>query len=126
MESGIGVLKEKFGVDRSDLMFQFYKNWMEFFFLVLMIIGLLVALASPSAAISYAIAFVSGVFAGRLIYERKDKIKFPYFIIIAGFAVGYLLGIYYGNRKIVIILFVIGAVLSYKLYDKKILKDAKY
>lgn len=99
---------------------------MEFFFLVLMIIGLLVALASPSAAISYAIAFVSGAFAGRLIYERKDKIKFPYFIIIAGFAAGYLLGIYYGNRKIVIILFVIGAILSYQLYDKKILKDTRY
>jgi len=107
-------------------MFDLHKNWMEFFFLVLMIIGILIALASPSAIISYAIIFLSGIFAGRLIYERRNKIQFPYFMIIAGFVIGYLIGIYYGSRRIVIALFVIGAILSYKLYDKKILRDIKY
>ncbi|MBI2649763.1 hypothetical protein HYX04_00440 [Candidatus Woesearchaeota archaeon] len=47
-------------------------------------------------------------------------------MIIAGFAIGYFIGVYYGSRKIVIALFVIGAILGYKLYDKKILKDTKY
>lgn len=107
-------------------MFEFYKNWMEFFFLVLMIIGILIALSAPSAVISYIIIFISGIFAGRLIYERKNKIQFPYLMIIAGFVIGYLLGVYYGSRRIVIVLFVIGAILSYKLYEKKILKDIKY
>ena len=99
---------------------------MEFFFLAVMIIGILIALSSPSAFISYIIAFLAGIFAGRLIYERKGKTSFPYIIIIAGFAIGYLLGIYYGSRWVAIILLVIGAVLSYKLYDKKILRDVKY
>lgn len=107
-------------------MFQFYKNWMEFFFVGLMIIGALIALLAPSAIISYAISFISGMFGGRLIYERKNKIRFPYLIIIAGFFIGYLIGVYYGNRKIVITLFVLGAILSYKLYDKKILKDIRF
>ena len=91
-----------------------------------MVIGFITALLAPSAIISYFIAFVSGMFAGRLIYERKNKIQFPYFMIIAGFVIGYLIGVYYGSRRIVILLFVIGAVLSYKVYDKKVLKDTRF
>ena len=107
-------------------MSEFYRIWFEFFFLALVVIGILVALSSPSAAISYIVIFLSGIFAGRLVYERKNKIQFPYFMIIAGFVIGYLIGIYYGSRRVVVALFVIGAVLSYKVYDKKILKDVKY
>lgn len=110
----------------GEFMFEFYKNWMEFFFIVLMILGILVALASPSAVISYFIIFLVGMFAGRLIYERKNKIQLPYFLIIAGFVIGYLIGVYYGNRRLMIILFVIGTILSYKLYDKKILRDVRF
>lgn len=107
-------------------MFEYYRSWMEFWFFVLMIIGLLIALSAPSAVISYAIAFISGIFAGRLIYEKKDKIQFPYFMIIAGFVIGYMIGVYYGSRRVVIALFVIGALLSYKLYNKKILRDTRF
>ena len=107
-------------------MFDLHKNWMELFFLVLMVIGIFVALSAPSAIISYAIIFLSGMFAGRLIYERKNKIQLPYFMIIVGFVIGYLIGVYYGSRIIVIALFVTGAVLSYKMYDKKILRDIRF
>lgn len=107
-------------------MFDFHKNWMEYFLLLITLIGIFTALLAPSAIISYIIIFLSGIFAGRLIYERKNKIQFPYFMIIAGFVTGYLIGVYYGNRRIVIALFVIGAILSYKLYDKKILKDIRF
>ena len=109
-----------------SLMFEFYKNWMEFLFMVLMVLGILIALLAPSAAVSYIIIFLSGMFAGRLIYERKDKIQLPYFMIIAGFVIGFLLGVYYGSRRIVIALFVIGVIVSYKLYEKKILRDTRF
>lgn len=107
-------------------MFELYKNWMEFFFVALIVIGIVIALSAPSAIISYAIIFISGIFAGRLIYERKGKMKFPYIMIIAGFVAGYLIGAYYGNRAIVIGLFAAGAMLSYKLYDKKFLNDTRF
>ncbi len=107
-------------------MFDYHKNWMEFWFLVLMIIGILIALSAPSAVISYFIIFLAGMFGGRLIYERKNKMQFPYIMIIAGFVIGYLIGVYYGSRRIVIVLFVIGAILSYKLYEKKILRDTRF
>ena len=107
-------------------MLQFYKNWTEFFFFIVMIIGLFVALAAPSAVVSYAIVFLCGTIAGRLIYEVKDGIKLPYLIIIAGFVLGYLIGVYYGSRTIVIALFVISSILTYKLYEKGILKDTRF
>ena len=58
-------------------MFAFYKDWMEFFFLVIVIAGLLAAFFAPSAAIGYILVFISGIFAGRLIYERRNKHVFP-------------------------------------------------
>ena len=107
-------------------MFDLLKNWVELLFLTLMIIGILIALSAPSAIISYIIIFLSGMFAGRLIYERKNKITFPYLLIIIGFVLGYLLGVYYGSKRVTIALFILGAVISYRLYDKKILRDVKY
>ncbi|MBI2652512.1 hypothetical protein HYX00_03510 [Candidatus Woesearchaeota archaeon] len=107
-------------------MFEFYKNWMEFFFLVLMVIGLIVALVTPSAVIGYILVFLSGFFAGRVLYERRNNIIFPFFIIIAGFVIGYLAGMRYGERTIAAISFVIGAIVSYKLYSKKILRDIRF
>ena len=107
-------------------MFDFYKNYWEFLFFVLAVIGIVVALLAPSAVISYVVIFLSGIFAGRLIYSRKNKVQFPYFMIIAGFVIGYLIGVYYGSKMIVALLFVVGAIIGYKLFDKKILKDTKY
>ena len=75
-------------------MSEFYRYWMEFFFVVLMILGIVVALASPSAVISYSTIFIVGMAAGRLLYMRKHNIQLPYFLIIAGFVLGYLIGAY--------------------------------
>ena len=104
----------------------FYKDWMEFFFLALAVAGIAIALFVPSAAISYATIFVSGLFAGRVIYERKGKIQFPFFVIISGFLIGYLIGNYYGSRKLLVVIFIAGAVASYCLYDNNIIKDTRF
>ena len=106
--------------------FSFYKNWMELFLLLDMVIGLVLALLIPSAALSYILIFLSGFFAGRLVYERKSKIVFPYIVITATFLIGYLIGMRYGNRIVVFLLFLIGAILSYKLFDRGILKDFRF
>lgn len=107
-------------------MFEYYRHYMEFWFLVLIVAGLLLALLVPSAAISYLFVFFSGVFAGRLIFERKSKIILPYFVIIAGFMLGYLIGIRYGNWIVALVSFLIGAVFSYNLFDRRILKDTRF
>jgi len=104
----------------------FFKSWPEFFFFVLMVIGVIVSLAAPSAIISYFIIFVSGMMAGRILYFRKHNLHYAYFLIIVGFLIGYVIGSYYGSRKIVVLLFVIGGFLSYYLYKNKILKDTLF
>jgi len=101
----------------------FFKSWAEFFFFVIMIVGFIIALFTPSAFISYIVVFLSGMIGGRLLYLRKGKLSFPYYLILAGFLVGYVIGTYYGSRMIVIVLFVTGILFSYHLFNKGYLKD---
>ena len=107
-------------------MFEFYKDYMEFFFIVLIAAGLILALIAPSAVISYILILLSGLAAGRLVYERKNKILLPYLIIIAGFLVGYLIGMRYGDRTVVVEAFLIGSAFSYYLFEKKVLNDTRF
>jgi hydrogenase/urease accessory protein HupE len=106
----------------------FFKSWAEFFFFVLMIIGFIVALwaTSFSAVISYIVVFLSGMIGGRLIYERKKNLPFPYYIIIIGFLIGYVLGTYYGSRQVIVVLFVLGILFSYHLHNKGYIRDVPY
>ena len=106
----------------------FFKNWAEFFFFAVMVAGLIVALwaTSFSAVISYIVVFLSGMIGGRLLYDRRKKLTFPYYLIIIGFLIGYVIGTYYGSRKVVIILFVLGVLLSYHLHKKGYIRDVPY
>ena len=104
----------------------FDKDWMESYFLVLMVVGIAVALASPSVFISYVIIFIAGFFGGRIIYGRRNKIKFPYLVIIGGFLIGYLIGAYYGSTITYAILFALGGIAGFKIYEKRIISDTKY
>ena len=106
--------------------FDFFKNWVELFFFVLMVIGIIIAVSAPSAVISYTVIFLSGFMAGRILYFRKKKLKAAYYILIIAFLIGYLLGSYYGSRKIIIILFFIGALLSYYLFEKGVFRDLPF
>jgi len=104
----------------------YHKNSAEILFFVLLVIGFIISLFSGSAIISYLIIFITGMMAGRLIFERKGKLKFAYYLITIGFLIGYILGAFYGNRNITIILFILGALLSYYLHDRKIIKTTQY
>ena len=104
----------------------FFRNWAEIIFFVLLIIGFLFSLAAPSAVLSYITIFAAGMMAGRLIYERKQKLQFPYYLIIIGFLIGYLIGARYGNWQVIIVLFVLGSLLSYYMHDKGIIRDVRY
>ena len=106
----------------------FFKSWAEFFFFVVMVVGFIVAIwaSSFSAFISYIVVFLSGMIGGRLLYDRKKKLSIPYYLILAGFLIGFLLGTYYGSKAVIIVLFVLGILFSYHLYNKGYLKDLPY
>lgn len=104
----------------------FFKNWAEFFFFVVMVIGFIIAMIAPSAVISYFVIFLSGMIGGRLLYDRRKKLTFPYYLIMIGFLIGYVIGTYYGSRKVVIILFILGILFSYHLHKKGYIRDVPY
>ena len=88
-----------------------------------MVLGMAIAVLVPSAVIAYAIIFLYGLFAGRLIYERTHRFMFPYLVIISGFVIGFMIGMYHGSSIVAIILFLCATVLSYKLHKEKIIKN---
>jgi len=105
--------------------FTFFKDWGEFMFFVLLVIGFILSLAAPSAVISYIMVFILGIMSGRLLYDRKNKLVFPYFLIITGFILGYILGAYFGNKITILTLYLIGIFVGYQIYDKGIIHDLK-
>jgi hypothetical protein len=107
-------------------MFQLDKNWIEFWSVIFMILGLALALFTSSAVINYLLIFVSGMFGGRIIFERQHKIVFPYYVMIAAFLFGYLLGMKYGNGYMASVLFISGGLLNFKLLQKNIIGDTRY
>lgn len=106
------------------MQFQFYRNWVEFFFFVVMGIGLIIAVITPSALVSYIIVFLCGCITGRILYSRRSRLQAPYYIITVGFITGYALGAYYGNKLVIIILYVIANILTYSLYEKQVVRDS--
>ena len=106
----------------------FFKNWAEFFFFVIMVIGFTFALwaTSFSAFINYIVVFLSGMIGGKLLYEKKKKLSFPYYLIVIGFLIGYVMGTDYGSATVVVILFVLGILLSYLLHDKGYIRGMPY
>jgi len=97
-------------------------NWIEYLFLALLIVGFVLALTSGSAVISYVVIFFIGVFVGRVWYYNQGGFRFPTFIVVVGFLIGYLFGAWitrYGNGWIILILFVLGLYGSYYAHERK-------
>ncbi len=97
-----------------------WKSWAEFFFIVLLLIGFFVALFIQNAWLNYAVIFCAGLMAGRVLFIKTGRQPvFPFFLIIVGFLFGYMLGSFVFDRRIIAILFALGAVLSYYLHKKE-------
>lgn len=96
------------------------ERWVELGFLVLLVIGFIISILLGSAFFSYIVIFLSGMMFGRMLQIRKSQ--FPYYIIVLGFLLGYILGTRYGNWKIILFLFILGTILSFYLHEKKIIR----
>ena len=83
-------------------------------------------MAAQSAVLSYIIIFIAGMMGGRLIYERRKSMVFPYILIIIGFLIGYLIGSRYGSWLVTTVLFVLGSILSYYLHEQEFIKGIRF
>lgn len=104
----------------------FMDNWAEFFAFVLLVIGFIIASSAGSAVILYIVSLLFGGAFGRWWYRFKKKLKVPIVVIIIGALVGLTLGSFYGDRRVVVVLFIVGFAISYYLHDKKIIHSAEY
>ncbi len=91
-------------------------SWVELGFLILLIIGFFISLNIGSAFFSYIIIFLFGLMAGRFLQQRKAA--FPFYLIVLGLLVGYILGAKYGSWKTIVFLFALSTVISWYAHDK--------
>ncbi|MBD3310624.1 hypothetical protein GF351_05385 [Candidatus Woesearchaeota archaeon] len=103
-----------------------WDNWAELLAFCLLIIGFIFSASAGSAVISYIVIFLCGMAAGRLWYRQKNNLKFPWFLALMGFLLGYVIGSFYGSKRVIILLFIIGAILSYYLHAKEIIKTTDW
>ena len=103
-----------------------YDDWAEVVAFILLVIGFFLASGSGSAVISYLIIFLAGMVAGRIWYRIRSNLKTAWAVILIGFLIGFVLGSFYGNKRIIVVLYLFGIFLSYYLHKEKYIKSIEY
>ena len=97
------------------------EQWGENFSLVFIVLGFMVSVLLRSSILSYFSIFLAGLLAGRMFYIKHVKEPIlPFFLMIIGFLLGYLLGAIWVSRFLALILFIVAFGSSYYLHLKKI------
>lgn len=107
----------------ADIGTVLWKQWAEVFFIILIMLGFLIAISIRSAAMNYVVIFLAGLMAGRLFYEKLGKQPiFAFFLIIVGFLLGYMLGSFGLNKRWIVFFFIAGTLVSYYIHKKGYIK----
>lgn len=97
--------------------FPFMEQWSEASTLVIFLVTLVLALILVrSAAFAYLIALLLGFASGR--YLELRHWRFPYFLVMLGLFLAYVIGTRYGSNKIIIFLFIVGIAVSKWLHEQ--------
>lgn len=101
----------------------FSSNWVEYIFLALLIIGFIVSIAlHKNPIVSYVIIFLFGLAVGRLAWFKRHGLLITVMIVVSGFFVGYITGVFYGNKLVFVLLFILGGLISYYAHSKEFLE----
>lgn len=107
-----------------------YNNWVEYIALLFMILGFIMMqtswILSGSKMMTYLTIILVGMIVGRIFYKLDIENRTRWFIICCGFLIGFLWGSHYGKPLTIIILYLIGAYISYYVHDKGYLKSVNY
>lgn len=96
----------------------FYDWWAEILAFLFLIIGFIIAALARSAFVSYLLIFFSGLVSGRMWYLNRKNLKFPLFLTTLGFLIGFMIGSFYGDNKIIFLCFLIGNILSHYVHKE--------
>jgi hypothetical protein len=100
-------------------------NWAEWSAFSVMILGLIIALISDSAIISYTLIMLSGFMVGRAYYIRKSRMRFPFYLVTLFYLIGYTIGVAAtkrGEPPVVVVCFLIGIYLGNQIYKRRLLR----
>ncbi|MBW2970944.1 hypothetical protein KY320_02160 [Candidatus Woesearchaeota archaeon] len=89
------------------------ENWVEYVFITLVFLGLLMARAIESVVLGYIIISICGVLCGHLIFKLNKRTSLPYVLIAFGFLLGYALGSYNSSKVLIVLLFFIFSIVGY-------------
>ena len=103
-----------------------FRDWAELLGLIIMVIGFLIAASLGSAVMLYIIIFITGLIFGRFWFKMGKDIRFPWFLVIFFFLIGFVVGSFYGNNAVIILLFILGMVVSYYLHSRKFVSSEEY
>ncbi len=102
------------------------ERWVEYWALILLLIGFMFALKIEYAGIAYASAIVFGIIFGRLIWHDRKLIRPLRLVVTLGFMAGFVFGSPEDNRKLIILLFAAGMLVSFYVHKRKLIGSASY
>ena len=100
-----------------------YDHWAEYLAFIALVVAFIIGITILNVFLSYVAAFLLGLMMGRLWFRYKRHLKFTWFLIIMGFLLGYVIGTFYSNTKIIVALFVLGWIVGYIIHEKEIVKS---
>jgi len=104
----------------------YWEDWPEILSFILLVIGFFVSIFAGSAVIGYTLIFMAGLMGGRIWFRVKQGLKVPWSIILMGFLVGFMIGSRYGDRRMIVLFYIFGIVLSYYLHERGIIQSLEY
>lgn len=102
------------------------EDWVEYLSLAFFIVGFLLAVASGSEWLSYLFVVLAGLMFARLWWHWKKNIKVIIVFLMMSFIFGFVLGNFYGSRKLSAVLFLLATWIGYELHERGYLKSLEF
>jgi len=106
--------------------FDLLDAWGELLMAFFLILGVVIAVSIHSFALSLAVMFLSGLLFGRLWYRQRKSLRVGLALATIGIILGFLLGKFFGHTQVVVIIFAVGAFVSYYIHYKGWISSVEY
>ena len=111
---------------KLKLKIQKNKTKFKIFLVILLLLGFFISIFLRSPIIVYLVTIIAGIISGKIIFERRIKDPLiPAIFILVVFLAGFIVGSFSAPRIITLLLFIAAMLVTYILYNKKIVGTFK-
>ena len=100
--------------------------WGEYLMVFFLIVGVVIAVSIDSFATFLAVMFLFGLLFGRLWYRQRKHLRYGLAFATIGIVFGFILGKFFGHTHIIVIIFLVGAVISYYIHYRGWISSVEY